>query len=74
MEYDVLISFTDGSDKGAPKGTNVYWAGKSTYPRAGYAPPAARLAYLQGNTNRFKRPVIAPRKAKGPTPKPEPKK
>ena len=60
QKHDVLISFTDPEDKAAPKGANVYWAGKSQYPREGYTPPEKRLAYLLGSENQLKRPVIAP--------------
>ena len=63
--YDVLISFVDSSDKNAPKGANVYWAGKSTYPRTGYKPPAERIKVLLGTENLFKKPMIA-QKEQGP--------
>lgn len=58
-QYKVLCNFTDTADKTAPKGANVYWAGKSTYPRMGYNPSADRIAYLAGESNKFKKPVIA---------------
>jgi len=58
-KYDVLISFTDDADKKAADGENVYWAGKSKYPRDGYTPPAERVSFLQSGNTRFKKPVIA---------------
>ena len=59
MKYDVLVSFTDPEDKKAVAGKNVYWAGKDQYPRDGYRPTNARIEYLQGYANKFKKPVIA---------------
>ena len=53
-KYSVLVSFSDPEDSGA-----VYWAGKDTYPRAGYEPTEGRLAYLKSGSNVFKKPVIA---------------
>ena len=65
QKYDVLVSFTDSEDKTAPKGANVYHAGKNQYPRDGYTPPEKRLACLLGNENKLKRPVIAAQEPKG---------
>jgi hypothetical protein len=59
MEYSVLSSFTDLEDKTAKNGENVYWAGKSTYPRSGYTPTQERLNYLQSDKNPRKKPVIS---------------
>jgi len=53
-QYTVLVSFTDPED-----GMTVYWAGKDTYPRAGYAPPDERIAYLQSSNTAMGMPVIA---------------
>ena len=53
-KYAVLVSFTDPEDK-----DTVYWAGKDTYPRAGYEPTEERIAYLQSSNTAFKKPVIA---------------
>ena len=61
QKHDVLVSFTDNEDKNAPSGANVYLAGKSQYPRDGYEPAADRVAYLKGDKNRFKKPLIAPK-------------
>lgn len=61
-KYDVLISFTDDADKEAANGENVYWAGKSQFPRAGYTPAEERVKFLLGNNTRWKKPVIAPAK------------
>lgn len=52
--YEVLVSFTDPED-----GATVYRAGKDLYPRAGYTPTEDRVAYLQSNKNKLKRPVIS---------------
>ena len=52
--YEVLVSFTDPEDRGA-----VYWAGKDRYPRAGYEPTEERIAFLQSDKTRFKKPVIS---------------
>lgn len=57
MKYDVLVNFTDGSDKNAPGGKNVYFTGGS-YPRDGYTPPAERVKALQGAENALKKPLI----------------
>jgi len=54
MQYDVLISFTDPEDN-----RTVYRAGKDKYPRNGYTPSEERIAYLQGDENKFKAPVIS---------------
>ena len=54
VTYAVLVSFTDSEDGGT-----VYWAGQDQYPRAGYEPTEERIAYLQGNANKLKTPVIA---------------
>lgn len=53
-KYAVLVSFTDREDE-----NTAYWAGKDTYPRAGYEPSEERVAYLQSGGNAFKKPVIA---------------
>ena len=52
-KYEVLISFTDADDK-----NKVYWTG-DVYPRFGYEPTEDRIAYLQGDKNAFKAPVIS---------------
>jgi len=54
IQYTVLVSFTDPED-----GMTVYWAGKDTYPRAGYDPPDERIAYLQSSNTAMGMPVIA---------------
>jgi len=53
-QFAVLNSFTDPED-----GMTVYWAGKDTYPRAGYVPTEERIAYLQSPKNALGKPVIA---------------
>lgn len=57
--YTVLVSFTDGEDKAAPTGANVYWAGKDTYPREGHTPTEERIAFLQSNKTALKQPVLS---------------
>lgn len=52
QKYEVLISFTDSADK-----NKVYWTG-DIYPRDGYKPSEDRIAYLSGDKNAFKAPVI----------------
>lgn len=58
MKYDVLVNFTDGADKNAPAGKNVYYAGEDFYPRDGYTPSADRVKALQSKENALKRPLI----------------
>jgi len=58
MQYDVLISFSDPEDvRGGKKA--VYHAGKDKYPRKGFVPTEERIAYLQGDKNKFKAPCIS---------------
>ncbi len=52
VQYEVLVSFTD--DNGV-----VYWAGKDAYPRAGHIPTEKRIAFLQSDKTKFKKPVIS---------------
>jgi len=52
-EYKATVSFTDPEDAGY-----VYLVG-DPYPRNGYVPADDRIAYLAGNKNRLKKPVIA---------------
>ncbi|MDL2318069.1 hypothetical protein LJC74_03110 [Eubacteriales bacterium OttesenSCG-928-A19] len=58
MKYDVLVNFTDGADKHAPDGKNVYYAGEGFYPRDGYTPNPERIKALQGKDNALKKPLI----------------
>lgn len=60
MKYDVLVNFTDGADKNAPGGKNVYYAGEGFYPRDGYTPTPERIKVLQGKENALKKPLIGP--------------
>ena len=57
MKYDVLVNFTDGADKTAPIGGNVYYVG-GVYPRSGHTPTPERIKTLQGVQNAFKKPCI----------------
>jgi len=54
-KYAVLINFTDDKD---PEKT-VYIAGENLYSRDGYKPTETRIAYLQSDKTRFKKPVIS---------------